>query len=298
VLADATLGISRQDVRSFFGLPASFGNSGFAAAVSLPAGTSQQVSVCARSTVTGAFAIQAVRTYIVSDARANIDAPAQNAGVAAPVAITGWAVDIAAAAGPGIDLVRVFAGSTCSGTQLGDATLGISRPDVRSAFGLPASFNNSGFSASVTPPGIGGQVITVCARSTVTGTFAVQTTRFVRVSNPFMSIDAPAASASVSTTFTIAGWALDNGAGAAGPGVDLVRIFQGSACSGTVLVSAATLGVSRPDVQSALGLPAQYANSGYQANVSTSSGPLTFSVCARSTVSGAFTRITRSVTVN
>jgi len=299
VLADATLGLARPDVRTAFGLPSSFGNTGFSATVTLPAATSQQVTTCARSTVTQSFAVQITRTFQVSDARVHIDTPLESAGTVAPVLVAGWAFDRGTASGPGVDLVRVFAGGSCAGTVLADATLGIARPDVRSAFGLPASFSNTGFSASVTPPGIGVQLITVCARSTLTGQFAAQASRTVRISNTLMNIDTPVPGATVSTTFTIAGWAFDNGAGSAGPGIDQWRLFIGTACSGSQLPGSATLGITRPDVQAAFGLPGGYIATGYSATVSAAPGSLTFTACVRSTVTGTFTRaITRKVTVN
>jgi hypothetical protein len=297
VLTDATLGGSRPDVQAAFGLSPSFANSGFTATITLPSGA-QQFTACARSTVTGAFAAQMTRSLTVSDTRLNVDGPANGAGVLQPFAIGGWAFDAAAASGPGVDLVRIFAGSGCGGTAVADATLGLSRPDVRAFFGLPPSFNNTGFSATVTLPGIGLQTYTVCAHSTVTGTFAAQSTRTVRVANTLMNVDGPGAGASVGTTFAVGGWAFDNGAGQSGPGVDLVQIFQGGTCSGTVLATA-TLGISRSDVQSFFGLPASYQSTGFTASVSASPGSLTFTACARSTVTGTFTRsVTRTVTVN
>jgi len=67
---------------------------------------------------------------------------------------------------------------------LGDATLGISRPDIRAAFGLPASFAATGFTANITLPAAGAQQITACAVSTVTGGFVVASTRSFTVSDP------------------------------------------------------------------------------------------------------------------
>jgi hypothetical protein len=110
----------------------------------------------------------------------NVEGPANGAVVPLRLAVSGWAYDSGAAIGPGVDLVRVFHGTACSGTVLGDALLGAVRPDVQSAFGLGPTFLATGFATVVTLPVHGPQRITVCGRSTITGTFATQQTRSVR----------------------------------------------------------------------------------------------------------------------
>jgi hypothetical protein len=289
VLADATLGGSRPDVQSALGLPAGFGTTGFAASITMSNGGAQQITVCARSMVTGAFSTSVTRSLSVSGARMNIDGPASGAVVPRTVGIGGWAFDLAAVTGPGVDLVRIFQGALCSGTVLTDATLSGTRPDVQAVLGLPASFGSTGFSANVTLPGGGLQQITVCAHSAVTGGFTVAVTRSLTVSSARMNIDVPALGAMAGRPLTMSGWAFDAGA-TTGPGVDLVRIFAGGTCSGTALADA-TLAIPRPDVRAAFALPASFDRTGYSASVTPPGvGLQTLTVCARSTATGTFTQ--------
>jgi hypothetical protein len=58
VLADATLGLARPDVEATYELGSTFGATGFAATVTLPATGAQQVTVCARSAITATFAVR------------------------------------------------------------------------------------------------------------------------------------------------------------------------------------------------------------------------------------------------
>jgi hypothetical protein len=115
-----------------------------------------------------------------SSPRMNVEGPANGAVVSRTLAVSGWAYDSGATTGPGVDQVRIFSGGQCAGTVLGDALLGLLRPDVQIAYALAPTFAATGFAATVTLPGRGPQQITVCARSTVTGSFAAQQTVSVR----------------------------------------------------------------------------------------------------------------------
>jgi hypothetical protein len=112
----------------------------------------------------------------------SIDTPANGALVPRTLAVSGWAYDAGAATGPGVNLVRVFQGPACSGTVLADATLGLPRPDVQGFYSLGPSFGGAGFTATVWLRSFGAQQITVCARSAVTGAFALQQTRSLTAS--------------------------------------------------------------------------------------------------------------------
>jgi hypothetical protein len=296
VLADATLGGSRPDVQAVLGLPAGFGSTGFAGTVSLPTRGVQQITVCARSTVTRAFAASMTRSVAVSDARMNIDGPTDGTGVTQPFAVGGWAFDALAAVGPGVDLVRIFQGATCSGTVLAETVPGMARPDVQAALGLPAGFGNTGFAARVMLPSGGLQQITVCGRSTVAGAF-MGVTHSHTVSGERMNVDGPANGAQLPQTFSVGGWAFDALA-PTGPGVDLVRVFAGTGCTGTALADATT-GIARPDVRTVFGLPEGFNNTGYSARVTLpGDGTQTFTVCGRSTLRGTFTQsLSRTVNV-
>jgi hypothetical protein len=109
-----------------------------------------------------------------------VDSPAHGEVVPLTLAVSGWAFDAGAAEGPGVDLVRIFHGTSCSGTVLGDAIQGLFRPDIQTAYGLGPTFGPVGFWGTITLPSRGPHQITVCTRSLVTGTFAVQQTRSLR----------------------------------------------------------------------------------------------------------------------
>src|SRR5438876_929662 len=74
-----------------------------------------------------------------SDPRAELDAPADGSDIASSFTVTGWAVDLGASEGTGIDAVHVWA-FPITGDGFGDATflgaadLSISRPDIADAF--------------------------------------------------------------------------------------------------------------------------------------------------------------------
>jgi len=100
-------------------------------------------------------------------------------------------------------------------------------------------------------------------------------------------IDQPAAGASIGqgATFMVSGWVVDTSA-QGWSGVDGVQVLLG-----TTLLAQATVGLSRPDVASALGNP-YFAASGFQAAVSggVPAGPQTLTVLAHTPGRGAWTK--------
>ena len=102
-----------------------------------------------------------------------IDAPAPGATVGQPFLVGGWAIDPAAAGGPGVDAVHVWAypnpGSGAPPIFLGVATYGGARPDVGAVFGN--QFTSSGYNLMVSGLTPGVYQIAVFEHSEVTGTF-------------------------------------------------------------------------------------------------------------------------------
>jgi hypothetical protein len=103
-----------------------------------------------------------------------VDAPAANAMVGTTFSVAGWAVELNAASGTGVDTVHIWATSPSGvATFLGAAAYGVSRPDVGAWLG--PHYSASGFSLGASlPPG--GYTLSVYARSTETGTFRHWTT--------------------------------------------------------------------------------------------------------------------------
>jgi hypothetical protein len=221
-----------------------------------------------------------------------IDTPPANAVVIQPFPLAGWALDLAAAGGTGVDTVHVFAfpnpGSGAAPIFLGAATYGIARPDIGGIFG--PQFTNSGYSLTVStlPPGI--YQIVVFARSTVTGTFNNSRAVVVTVNvSAQMNIDAPGPGAAVGQPFPFGGWAVDRAA-TSGTGVDTVHVYAfpnpGSGTPG-IFLGAATYGIPRSDIGALFGAP--FTNSGFALTITgLAPGVYQLVAFARSTVTGTF----------
>jgi hypothetical protein len=225
-----------------------------------------------------------------------VDTPASSATLAANFVVAGWALDLGATVGTGIDQVDVWAypnpGSGAAAVFLGTATYGVSRQDLVPYVG--AQFAASGYSLQVRNVAAGTYDLAVFAHSAVAGTYnAVKTARVSVVaagSLPQMVVDAPGKSATVPTTFTIGGWALDRGA-ASGAGVNAVHVWAYPLNGGApVFVGAAATGGARPDVAGFLGQ--QFLNCGYSVNGKLAVGDYTLAVFAQSTVTGSFNNVT------
>jgi hypothetical protein len=233
----------------------------------------------------------------------NLETPLEGATVQQPFPVAGWAIDQAAASGPGVDAVHVYAyPSNPSGQPTGPyalgkaASSGLSRPDVGAAFG--SQFTNSGYALDVTGLPAGYYHLVIFAHSTVSGAWN-QAHRVIRVPTPLMNLETPLEGATVQQPFPVAGWAIDQAA-AVGTGVNAVHIYaypsdaSGNISGPPALGLAATYGLSRPDVGAAFG--SQFTNSGYALDVTgLPAGFYHLIVFAHSTVSGAWNQAHRVV---
>ncbi len=170
--------------------------------------------------------------------------------VTEPFAVSGWALDLGANSGTGVDLVHVWA-VPVSGDPifLGVTTYGTLRPDVGAAFGT--QFANSGFSLIASGLAPGPYRIIAYANSTVTNSFSNARATDVSVnSSTRLYVDAPSSLTHVRGTFLVGGWTADLSS-ASDPGIDAVHVYAyhnpGSGEAPTFL-GAATLGGVRPDV--------------------------------------------------
>jgi len=111
--------------------------------------------------------------------RMAIDTPQAGALVDQPYVIAGWAIDLAATEGSGIDTVHVWAYPTTGGAPnfLGEANIGDARPDVAATYG--PQFERSSYSLVTTDLQAGTWDIVVYVHSSVSNTF--QTAQIVRV---------------------------------------------------------------------------------------------------------------------
>jgi hypothetical protein len=125
------------------------------------------------------------QTTGTSTTRVEIDSPAEGATVTngTQLLIGGWAAD-PAGPGTGVDAVRIYLDGPMDtgGRLLGNATIGVSRPDVASSTGNPA-YATAGFNYPWTPSGLSGGAHTlyVYAHTIATDTW---TSKTVTVTTP------------------------------------------------------------------------------------------------------------------
>jgi hypothetical protein len=100
-----------------------------------------------------------------------IDTPRSQQDLAQPFALSGWAADLDAAAGTGIDALHVCAYPLAGGAPifLGPATYGFIRPDVAAVHG--ARYHDSGFGLLIQGLVPGHYDLAVVAWSAVSGGF-------------------------------------------------------------------------------------------------------------------------------
>jgi hypothetical protein len=170
-------GSARSDVGSAFG--SQFASSGYNLDVRSLAAGLYQIVVYARSTVTGTFNNSASVSIRVLNPVMSIDSPGSSASVARTFAVAGWAIDLGAPSGTGVDAVHVWAYPTTGAAAVfaGAATYGASRTDVGAAYGN--RFTNSGYNLTVSSLGAGTYDLVVYAHSPLSNTFV--TSRVVRV---------------------------------------------------------------------------------------------------------------------
>jgi hypothetical protein len=229
----------------------------------------------------------------MSGSQVVLDSPSPNSTVGHTLAVGGWAIDLTAAGGTGVDGVHVWAyPADGSAPQfLGVATYGLARPDIGGIFG--SQFTNSGYllNVAVNP---GTYQIVAFAHSAVRGAFKAVAAPHVTVQAPVTTvvIDTPGQNVTTGRPFTLSGWAVDQRA-TTGTGIDAIDVwaFPTSGVAAT-FVGAATYGSLRSDVGSLLG-NSQFSNSGYSLSITSANLPVPGAydlvVFGRSTFTGSFT---------
>jgi hypothetical protein len=295
---------NRTDIASTYG--SQFLNSGYTMNIASLAPGTYTMTVMAHSTVTNTFDTKTVNVTVPAQATTSVqmalESPANNSSKGSTFTVSGWAVDIGAPTGTGVDMVAVYHMPAAGGatTYHGLASYGAARSDIGSLYG--SRFTNSGFSKSLTLPAGSWRVI-VYAKSTVTGKWHsrsavvnVVSALSAPASNVQIAISSPSANAQVGNTFTISGSAVDLGA-PSGTGVDRVAIYRMPAGGGTAtLIGLASYGQLRTEIASQFG--SQFANSGFSMSISLPDGAYTMVVFARSTVTGDWKSKTVTVSVH
>jgi hypothetical protein len=243
---------NRPDIAAAYG--ERYRQSGFSQRIGrLPAGTRTLVAY-AHSAHDGSFNAAPVTVTIVRTPTVVIDAPG-GGDIAQPFRLYGWAADMTAPSGTGVDLVHVHAHPLGGGSPIfvGAATTGVNRADVGTHFNDPQAYL-SGFELNVTSLPPGRYRLVVSARCTTTGTFDATASVEVTVDNPPLPappigvVDTPVAGAAVEGAIGVTGWALDD------TGVAKVSVFRDPVDGegGLIFVGDATfVEGARPDVAAA-----------------------------------------------
>jgi len=285
-VAAATYGLTRPEIGARFG--ARFAPSGYSFPLrGLRPGPFLLV-VFARSTMSGTYTPQTRMITVRADPLIALDVPSAGAAVREPFLLGGWAID-RAGTGTGVDGVSVQAIPVGGGTPvaLGPAVYGVQRSDVSAAFG--GAFLESGYQMLVRGLTPGPWRLVVSAHSTVSGGVQSKSVTVQVLSSAIMFVDTPRPGATVTSGFTVSGWAID-AAALSGTGVDAVHVWAYPAAGGSpVFLGANAVWVSRPDVGAIFG--GAFTPSGF--NVATSAlGPGSWNlvVFARSTATGTFSQ--------
>jgi hypothetical protein len=171
-LGAASYGGARPDIAGYLG--SQFVNSGYGLTVKGLMPGVYQIVAFARSRLAGTFNnARSVVVTVTTTALMSIDTPGNNQAVGSNFLVAGWATDLGATSGSGVDAIHVWAypnpGSGAAPRFLGSASLNGARPDVAAAFGPNAQ--RSGFGLNVTGLPAGVYDIVVYVHSTLTGTF-------------------------------------------------------------------------------------------------------------------------------
>jgi hypothetical protein len=119
---------------------------------------------------TGAGSVR-VRVVVGPPMRMAVDVPQSGTTVEEPFVVAGWAIDLAAADGTGVDTVHVWARPVTGGAPvfLGVAAYGGVRPDVGALYGAQFERSSYGLTAASLEPGT--YDIVVYVRRSATGSF-------------------------------------------------------------------------------------------------------------------------------
>jgi hypothetical protein len=180
----ATYGIPRPDVAAAFG-NAALTNSGFALALTGLRAGHYRLAVYARRTGAVLFDVFRFVDIDIDDStrrRIALDLPADDQAVSGPFQVAGWAFDLTAGSGSGIDVVHVWAAPLAGGAPifLGAAQYGLDRPDVAALYGGGALKSGFTLTAASLPPGA--YQVQAYGRNVETGQFDEVASRRVTVS--------------------------------------------------------------------------------------------------------------------
>ncbi|MBU3191205.1 hypothetical protein K9O30_18375 [Clostridium bowmanii] len=236
---DAILGISRPDVNTAFPGYIDGATSGFNYTLDISSFSKGNHTITVNSIgMSGEVLSQELQITIALPSRAFIDTPTDGLTIKTSetsLSIDGWALDPS-----GIKTVKVY----IDNIYFGDATLGISRQDVDSAFPGYIGGATSGFNYTLDISKLSKATHTITVNSIGVSGEVLSQDIMITLNLPSRSfIDTPADGLTIpasETTLSIDGWALDPS------GIKSVQVYIDNTHDGD-----ATLGISRPDVNTA-----------------------------------------------
>ena len=228
--------------------------------------------------------IVALKPAIAQAPFIQVDGPASGSQMRQPFAISGFAID-PAAANPGITTIHAWAfSSTGQARFIGVANYGLSRPDVAAVYG--PQFTASGYSINVKGLAPGNYLIGLYGWVNSTQNFtAVGSLSVTIVPAGIVTVDLPASGSTLDSTFYIAGWAVDPAA-SSGTGISTIHMW-GFSADGTAVFLGVPDTFARPDVAAYFGSQ-QFLQSGYAKVVTLTPGTWWIGVYGQSAVSGQF----------
>jgi hypothetical protein len=192
----------------------------------------------------------------------SIDTPADGSDVHEPFVVAGWALDLAATSGDGVDVLDVWAYPATGAPAIfvGECATGGARPDVGAVFG--ASFSTSGYGLVVRGLAPGAYMLAVFEHSVIGGFAPARVVRVQIASSSVLVVDTPSQNAAVGPGFMVGGWAADFGA-ASGGGIDVVDVYAYPLDTGgaPILLGGTAVNGPRPDVGAYFG--AQFSATGF-----------------------------------
>jgi hypothetical protein len=248
----------------------------------------------------GSMAVNLVVTPLAAplahpaDPLLQIDEPRVGSLAAGTVLVSGWAVDRNSKNDPSIERVNVFLDGIGEDKMLGEATLGVSRPDVAELLD-ESKFLASGWTFSWTTGNLeGNHTLFVIAWGNA-GRVSLATRE---VNDPLVRFDSPAAGARIQQDdlVEIAGWAIDR-TDLEGDGIESVTMYL-DANDAAHLLGAATPDQASDDLAGIYGDRFGLSGWTYTWDVGqTPTGEHVLYAVARSSVSGHETTATRKIEV-
>jgi hypothetical protein len=254
--------------------------------------------------VTGTVGGQAVNLFVTTaqaaplafptDPLVQIEDPKLGGLVAGTFQVKGWAVDRNSPDGPAVDKVTLFLDVVSDAGKLGDATLGIDRPDVAALLGEP-KYLKSGWMFTWTAGTLEGNHTLFVVSRAKSGRVSMVSRE---INDPLVRFETPSSGASFrqEEVVDVTGWAIDR-SDTVGDGIVSVTLYL-DAKDDAHRLGLATLGQDSSELSDLYGERFETSGWSYSWDIGqTAAGEHTLYAVATSSVSGHTTAATRRVVI-